>query len=278
MPGGILSAAQEPPEEMMNAIELSAGKSTPAVPTIESRDLRKSFGVVEVLKGVSFKAYEHQVVSIIGASGSGKSTFLRCLNFLETPSSGEIDFKGQSLEIGGGKAPAQADVERLRRSTSMVFQQFNLWSHWTVLENIIKVPIHVHGVPRQQAVEKAMELLARVGLREKVNAYPTSLSGGQQQRVAIARALAVEPELLLFDEPTSALDPELVGEVLAVIRSLAKEGRTMLVVTHEMSFAREVCDKVVFFHDGRIEEEGPPAEVLRQPRSPRLGAFLKSVR
>ncbi|CAM5534969.1 amino acid ABC transporter ATP-binding protein [Mycolicibacterium aubagnense] len=262
----------------MNAIELSAGKSTPAVPTIESRDLRKSFGVVEVLKGVSFKAYEHQVVSIIGASGSGKSTFLRCLNFLETPSSGEIDFKGQSLEIGGGKAPAQADVERLRRRTGMVFQQFNLWSHWTVLENIIKVPIHVHGVPRQQAVEKAMELLARVGLREKVNAYPTSLSGGQQQRVAIARALAVEPELLLFDEPTSALDPELVGEVLAVIRSLAKEGRTMLVVTHEMSFAREVCDKVVFFHDGRIEEEGPPAEVLRQPRSPRLGAFLKSVR
>ncbi|HEV2506972.1 MAG TPA: amino acid ABC transporter ATP-binding protein [Mesorhizobium sp.] len=262
----------------MSVIDLPAGKSASAVPTIESRDLRKNFGAVEVLKGVSFKAYEHQVVSIIGASGSGKSTFLRCLNFLETPTSGEIDFKGQSLEIGGGKAPAQSDVERLRRRTGMVFQQFNLWSHWTVLENIIKVPVHVHGVPRQQAVEKAMELLAKVGLQEKVNAYPTSLSGGQQQRVAIARALAVEPELLLFDEPTSALDPELVGEVLAVIRSLAKEGRTMLVVTHEMSFAREVCDKVVFFHDGRIEEEGPPAEVLRQPRSPRLGAFLKSVR
>lgn len=262
----------------MSVVHLPAAEPMLGVPTIESHDLRKSFGAVEVLKGVSFKAYERQVISIIGASGSGKSTFLRCLNFLEAPSAGKIGFKGRDLMIRDGKGPALADVEQLRRRTGMVFQQFNLWSHWTVLENIIKVPMHVHGVPRRDAIQRARELLAKVGLEAKIDAYPASLSGGQQQRVAIARALAVEPELLLFDEPTSALDPELVGEVLSVIRALAKEGRTMLVVTHEMGFAREVSDKVVFFHDGRIEEEGPPAEVLRQPRSPRLGAFLKSVR
>jgi ABC-type histidine transport system ATPase subunit len=249
-----------------------------ALPTIETRDLSKSFGAVEVLKSVSFQACEHQVVSIIGASGSGKSTFLRCLNFLEQPSAGEIRFKGESLHIGGAAGARQKDIERLRRRTGMVFQQFNLWSHWTVMENIVKVPIHVHGVSRQLAEERAIELLAKVGLAGKKDAYPSALSGGQQQRVAIARALAVDPELLLFDEPTSALDPELVGEVLAVIRSLATDGRTMIVVTHEMGFAREVSDKVVFFHNGRIEEEGAPGEILKRPQSPRLATFLSSVR
>ncbi|PSJ60423.1 amino acid ABC transporter ATP-binding protein [Pseudaminobacter soli (ex Li et al. 2025)] len=250
-----------------------------ALPTIETRDLRKNFGAVEVLKSVSFRACEHQVVSIIGASGSGKSTFLRCLNFLEQPSGGEIRFKGESLHIDGAKGGArQRDIERLRRRTGMVFQQFNLWSHWTVLENVAKVPMHVHGVSKGLAEKRAIELLAKVGLAGKKDAYPSALSGGQQQRVAIARALAVDPELLLFDEPTSALDPELVGEVLTVIRSLAMEGRTMIVVTHEMGFAREVSDKVVFFHNGRIEEEGAPGEILKRPQSPRLGTFLSSTR
>lgn len=247
-------------------------------PTIETRDLRKSFGPVDVLKGVSFAANEHQVVSVIGASGSGKSTFLRCLNFLERPTSGEIRFKGETLHVEGERGPRPREIERLRRHTGMVFQQFNLWSHWTVLENIIKIPMHVHRLDRSSAIERALDLLAKVGLSDKKDAYPAALSGGQQQRVAIARALAIDPDLLLFDEPTSALDPELVGEVLSVIRGLAGEGRTMIVVTHEMGFAREVSDRVVFFHDGRIEEEGAPGDILRQPRSPRLQSFLSSVR
>nr|WP_298100149.1 amino acid ABC transporter ATP-binding protein [uncultured Shinella sp.] len=247
-------------------------------PTIETRDLRKSFASLEVLKGIDFKAWEHQVISIIGASGSGKSTFLRCLNFLEKPSSGQIAFKGETIEINPSRPPRYNEVKELRLKTAMVFQQFNLWSHWTVLENITKVPRHVHGKSPDHCRNRAMDLLDRVGLADKASAYPASLSGGQQQRVAIARALAVDPELLLFDEPTSALDPELVGEVLSVIRSLAEEGRTMLVVTHEMGFAREVSDRVVFFHQGLIEEEGPPGEVLVRPQSRRLAAFLGSVR
>jgi ABC-type histidine transport system ATPase subunit len=247
-------------------------------PAIETRDLHKSFGAFKVLKGVSFKAYEHQVVAIIGASGSGKSTFLRCLNFLEQPDQGEIHFKGEVIRVTDPRRPPRQQIERLRRRTGMVFQQFNLWSHWTVLENLTKVPIQVHGVPRAEAMARAMDLLNRVGMVEKKDAYPSALSGGQQQRVAIARALAIEPEVLFFDEPTSALDPELVGEVLTVIRGLAKEGRTMIVVTHEMSFAREVSDRVVFFHDGCIEEDGVPADVLKQPKSARLGSFLRSVR
>lgn len=249
-----------------------------AVPTIETLDLCKNFGTLEVLKKVSFQAHEHQVVSIIGASGSGKSTFLRCLNFLEQPTRGEIRFKGRRLAVDGAQMPDQKDIERLRCSAGMVFQQFNLWSHWTVLENVTKVPVHVHGVPRKEAEERAIDLLASVGLSEKRDSYPAALSGGQQQRVAIARALAVNPELLLFDEPTSALDPELVGEVLSVIRSLTEQGRTMIVVTHEMGFAREVSDRVVFFHNGQIEEDGPPDETMRNPRSPKLAAFLKSAR
>ena len=248
------------------------------MPAIETRDLHKSFGAFKVLKGVSFKAHEHQVVAIIGASGSGKSTFLRCLNFLEQPDQGEIHFKGEIIRIADPRRPPRRQIESLRRRTGMVFQQFNLWSHWTVLENLTKVPIQVHGVPRVEAMTRAMDLLNRVGMAEKKDAYPAALSGGQQQRVAIARALAIEPEVLFFDEPTSALDPELVGEVLTVIRGLAKEGRTMIVVTHEMSFAREVSDRVVFFHDGCIEEDGLPADVLKQPKSARLGSFLRSVR
>jgi len=269
-------------EEMNVAHPASAAAvaqhSVSRVPAIETRDLHKSFGAFKVLKGVSFAAHEHQVVTIIGASGSGKSTFLRCLNFLEQPDSGEIRFKGESLCIADPRHPPRKQIEALRRRTGMVFQQFNLWSHWTVLENLTKVPIQVHGVVRAEAKERALELLNRVGLSEKKDAYPAALSGGQQQRVAIARALAIEPELLLFDEPTSALDPGLVGEVLTVIRGLAQEGRTMIVVTHEMSFAREVSDRVVFFHDGCVEEDGPPSEVLKRPRSAKLASFLRSVR
>ncbi|MGK9230405.1 amino acid ABC transporter ATP-binding protein [Inquilinus limosus] len=248
-----------------------------AVPAIETRALGKSFGPLQVLRDVSFRAYEHQVVSIIGSSGSGKSTFLRCLNLLEHPDAGEILVKGEAIRVTGPKPPLRRQVERLRRRCAMVFQQFNLWSHWTVLENVMNVPVHVHGVPRPAARERALALLAKVGLADK-HASPAALSGGQQQRVAIARALAVDPELLLFDEPTSALDPELVGEVLTVIRDLAAEGRTMIVVTHEMGFAREVSDRVAFFHDGRVEEEGPPGEVLRRPKSERLAGFLGAVR
>ena len=245
---------------------------------IRVTDLHKSFGTLEVLKGVSLTASKGDVVAIIGGSGSGKSTMLRCINFLETPSSGQIVIGGEEIAMRADGTPAdRRQIERIRTRLAMVFQQFNLWTHRTLLENIIEVPVHVLKTPRAEAETRARELLARVGLAEKEEAFPAFLSGGQQQRAAIARALAVDPSAMLFDEPTSALDPELVGEVLSVIRDLAAEGRTMLLVTHEMKFAREVADHVVYLFEGRIEEQGPPAEVFGNPRSERLKQFLSSV-
>jgi ABC-type histidine transport system ATPase subunit len=246
--------------------------------TIRVRGLCKTFDRQQILRGIDFSAYEHETISIIGRSGSGKSTFLRCLNLLEVPECSQFLLKGEEIRFrqgANGATPADhGQVERLRRSMAMVFQQFNLWSHWTALENVCKVPQHVHGVAPAVARERALQYLEKVGMVDKRDAYPAQLSGGQQQRVAIARALAVNPDILLFDEPTSALDPELVGEVLLVMRALAEEGRTMIVVTHEMSFARDVSNRVVFLHEGRIEEEGHPSEVLTAPRSQRLTEFL----
>ena len=245
---------------------------------VEVTDLHKSFGTLEVLKGVSLTAKEGDVVAIIGGSGSGKSTMLRCINFLETPSSGRIAIDGEEVEMRADGSPAnRRQIERIRTRLAMVFQSFNLWTHRTLLENVIEVPVHVLKQPRAEAIAKARELLQRVGLGDKEEAFPAFLSGGQQQRAAIARALAVDPKVMLFDEPTSALDPELVGEVLTVIRDLAAEGRTMLLVTHEMRFAREVADHVVYLYQGRIEEQGPPAQVFGNPKSERLRQFLHSV-
>ena len=241
-------------------------------------DLHKSFGALEVLRGISLAAKQHDVISMLGSSGSGKSTLLRCVNLLETPTSGEIAVHGEVIRMKDhrGRRVAQdpRQVERIRSKLSMVFQQFNLWSHMTVLENVIEAPISVLKMPRQEAIERAEAVLERVGMSDRKGYYPSHLSGGQQQRVAIARALAMEPDVLLFDEPTSALDPELVGEVLKVIRSLAEEGRTMLVVTHEMGFAREVSDRVLFLHQGLVEEDGPPGQVFDQPKSERFRQFL----
>ncbi|MDA5093703.1 ABC transporter ATP-binding protein [Aliiroseovarius sp. KMU-50] len=245
---------------------------------IRVTDLRKSFGTLEVLKGVSLTAHKGDVVAIIGGSGSGKSTFLRCVNFLETPSAGQIIVGGEEIKMRPDGSPAdRRQIERIRTQLGMVFQAFNLWTHRTLLENVIEVPVHVLKVPRAQAIKRAEELLDRVGLGDKADVFPSFLSGGQQQRAAIARALAVDPRVMLFDEPTSALDPELVGEVLTVIRDLAAEGRTMLLVTHEMKFAREVANHVVYLFEGRIEEQGPPAEVFGNPKSARLKQFLKTV-
>ena len=259
----------------------SAETAGPAAVIVD--DLHKSFGRGDVLKGVSLSAAQGQVVSILGSSGSGKSTLLRCLNLLETPSSGSITVGDESLRFtadrnGRLSRPDRRQVERLRRSAAMVFQSFNLWSHMTILENVIEAPIHVLKRPRRQCIAEAEALLAKVGLAERRNYYPAHLSGGQQQRAAIARALAMHPRVLLFDEPTSALDPELVGEVLRVIRGLAEEGRTMLVVTHEMAFAHDVSSRVVFLHDGRVEEEGLPGQVFGDPRSERLRQFLSRTR
>lgn len=242
-------------------------------------DLHKRFGALEVLKGISLQAYEHDVVSILGSSGSGKSTLLRCINLLETPNAGKVYVQGELIRMreraGDGAVPEdRKQVDRIRAKLAMVFQQFNLWSHMTVLQNVIEAPIHVLKVPRTEAIERAEAVLERVGMFERKDYYPAHLSGGQAQRAAIARALAMEPDLMLFDEPTSALDPELVGEVLRVIRSLAEEGRTMLVVTHEMGFAKEVSTKVMFLHQGRVEEDGPPQQVFDNPRSERFRQFL----
>ena len=245
---------------------------------IQVTDLRKSFGQHEVLKGVSLTAREGDVVAIIGGSGSGKSTMLRCINFLETPSAGRIEIGGEAVAMHPSGAPAdRRQLQRLSQSLGMVFQSFNLWTHMTVLENLIEVPVHVLKTPKAEAITRARALLARVGLAEKEDAYPAFMSGGQQQRAAIARALAMNPAAMLFDEPTSALDPELVGEVLAVIRALAAEGRTMILVTHEMKFAREVADHVIYLHNGVIEEEGPPSDVFGAPKSERLKQFLSTV-
>lgn len=238
-------------------------------------DLKKRFGALEVIKGVSLSARRGDVISILGSSGSGKSTLLRCLNFLEEPSEGEIWIDACQIQAHSGLA-RHREINALRAKLGMVFQSFNLWSHKTVLENIVEAPIHVRRVSKEEARLRAEELLSKVGLADKRHTYPSHLSGGQQQRVAIARALAMEPEILLFDEPTSALDPELVGEVLKVIRSLADEGRTMLIVTHELRFARQVSNRIIFLHQGLIEEEGEPEEVFCKPASFRLKQFLSA--
>ncbi len=245
---------------------------------IKVSGLRKSFGSHEVLKGVSMTARQGDVVAIIGGSGSGKSTLLRCINFLETPSGGTIEVAGQPIAMkDDGTAKDKKQLEQARQSLGMVFQNFNLWTHMTVLENLIEVPVHVLKTPKAEAITRARALLARVGLAEKETAYPAFLSGGQQQRAAIARALCMNPKAMLFDEPTSALDPELVGEVLQVIKALADEGRTMILVTHEMRFAREVASHVIYLHNGVIEEEGPPEDLFGAPKSDRLKQFLKTV-
>ncbi len=244
-------------------------------------DLHKSFGSLEVLKGLSVSAREGDVISLIGSSGSGKSTFLRCLNLLEIPDSGRVFIGNELIKMKknrrGETVPAEPkQVDRIRTRLGMVFQHFNLWSHMTVLQNVLEAPLHVMNTPKKEALDRAMMYLKKVGIDEKTGAYPAQLSGGQQQRAAIARALAMEPELLLFDEPTSALDPELVGEVLLVMRQLAEEGRTMIVATHEMGFAREVSSRVLFLDSGRIEDQGTPEELFTNPTSPRCRQFLSS--
>lgn len=252
------------------------------VAALEVRELHKYFGTHEVLKGIDMTARKGDVISLIGSSGSGKSTFLRCINLLETPSSGTVALHGELIRMKANRAGERQpedmrQVERIRSRLAMVFQSFNLWSHMTIMQNIIEVPIQVLKVPRAEAIAKAEHLLNRVGLWERRDYYPGHLSGGQQQRAAIARALAVDPEVMLFDEPTSALDPELVGEVLSLMRELAEEGRTMLVVTHEMSFARDVSNKVMFLHQGRVEEEGNPKEIFAHPKSDRFKQFISSI-
>jgi len=252
-----------------------------AEPALAVEDIHKSFGPLEVLKGVSLSAAEGDVIALIGASGSGKSTLLRCINLLEVPDSGRIRLRGELLEmvrdrLGRSRPADWRQVDRMRSRLGMVFQSFNLWTHMTVLQNVIEAPVHVLRQPKREATERAMALLDKVGIADKAEAYPAHLSGGQQQRAAIARALAMEPEVMLFDEPTSALDPELVGEVLRVMRRLAEEGRTMIIVTHEMGFAREVSNEVIFLHQGRIEEQGPPKQVFGDPRSERCRQFLAS--
>ncbi|WP_318011303.1 DUF2817 domain-containing protein [Mesorhizobium sp. ES1-4] len=258
------------------ALTLEPKTSTPAV---QIDELHKSFGSLLVLKGVNLTAHAGEVISMIGSSGSGKSTFLRCINLLEQPDGGKVAIDGEVIKMkplsNGRVGPADmAQVERIRARVGMVFQNFNLWPHMTVVENIIEAPRHVLKEPREKAIERAHALLKKVGLADKHAHYPGQLSGGQQQRAAIARTLAMRPKVILFDEPTSALDPELVGEVLRVIRQLAEEGNTMILVTHEMQFAREVSHKVLFLHQGKVEEEGAPAELFGSPRSERLRQFL----
>ena len=242
-------------------------------------DLQKSYGTNEVLRGVSLSANAGDVISVIGSSGSGKSTCLRCINFLERPHKASITLEGETLSLQTAKdgmlqAKDNKQLQRFRAKLAMVFQHFNLWAHLNVLDNITEAPIHVLGLSPAEAQDRARHYLAKVGLSGAEKKYPAHLSGGQQQRVAIARALAMEPAVMLFDEPTSALDPELVGEVLRVMRGLADEGRTMIVVTHEMGFAKEVSNHVVFLHQGLVEEQGDPKLVLTQPRSERLQQFL----
>jgi octopine/nopaline transport system ATP-binding protein len=245
--------------------------------------LRKRFGSLEVLKGVSLQAREGDVVSILGSSGSGKSTLLRCINLLEAPDEGVVTVAGETILMrrtrhGGSEPVDRRQVDRIRSELGMVFQSFNLWSHMTILENVMEAPIHVQKRPRAECVEEAHALLEKVGIGDKANSYPVHLSGGQQQRAAIARALAMKPKVMLFDEPTSALDPELVGEVLRVMRSLAEEGRTMLIVSHEMGFARDVSDRIVFLHQGLVEAEGPPAELFGNAKSERFRQFIATER
>ncbi len=254
---------------------------TVAPPLLVAEGISKRFGANQVLQDVGVTACRGDVIAMIGSSGSGKSTFLRCLNLLEAPDAGRITVAGERLDLVPGRdgrlqARDPAQLQRLRTRVAMVFQHFNLWAHMTALQNVMEAPVQVLGISPAQARERAEATLQKVGMAHRRDAYPAHLSGGEQQRVAIARALAMEPQVMLFDEPTSALDPELVGDVLRVMRSMADEGRTMIVVTHEIGFAREVSSQVVFLHQGRIEEQGPPAEVLGAPRSERLRAFLSN--
>jgi len=249
---------------------------------VSARNIHKRFGQQEVLKGVSVAANRGDVISILGSSGSGKSTFLRCINLLETPDAGEITVAGERIVLGAGRAARSTrlrrQIDRMRGELAMVFQSFNLWSHLTILENLIEGPVHVQKRARAECIAEAEALLEKVGIADKRDHYLAHLSGGQQQRAAIARALAMRPQALLFDEPTSALDPELVGDVLRVMRALAEEGRTMLVVTHEMSFARSVSNRVMFLHRGQVEAEGPPDELFRDPPTERFRQFISGHR
>jgi len=268
------------PDEPGLGAGVSLSRGAPQALKIEA--LRKSFGSLEILKGISLTANEQEVISILGPSGSGKSTFLRCINFLDPPSDGLITLKGELLRTAKGPRGDLVPVDdeqlcRFRAKLAMVFQGFNLWPHMTVLENIIEAPILVLGIAKSEAIARAEALLNEVGLFERRDHYPAQLSGGQQQRTAIARALAMEPDVLLFDEPTSALDPELVGEVLKVMKRLAEQGRTMIIVTHEMAFARDVSTRVIFLDHGLIDEEGAPQDVLANPTSPRLRKFLANT-
>lgn len=252
-----------------------------ATPVIELRNIHKSYGDLEVIKGVDLTACQGDVIALIGSSGSGKSTLLRCVNLLETAQQGDIVISGEAVNWknqGQNRTPANKDqVRRFRTNLSMVFQQFNLWSHLSILENVIEAPITVLGTDRAQAIDKGRALLDKVGIGGKADQYPSQLSGGQQQRAAIARALAMEPTAMLFDEPTSALDPETEAEVVNVIKALAAEGRTMLLVTHDMKMARDVANHVIFLHQGVIEEQGPPEQVFGQTKSTRLQQFLSST-
>ncbi|WP_338544448.1 amino acid ABC transporter ATP-binding protein [Pseudomonas benzopyrenica] len=256
--------------------------TTTQEPVIQALEVHKAFGELEILKGVTLEVRRGEVVVLIGASGSGKTTFIRCLNHLEDIQGGTIRVNGELMGFreradGSRVRDSERNIARRRRDIGMVFQRFNLFPHMTVLENIIEAPIQVLGVARAAALEQARALLARVRLSDKAEHYPAQLSGGQQQRVAIARALAMKPQAMLFDEPTSALDPETVGEVLQVMKELAEDGMTMVVVTHEMGFAREVADRVVVLHQGELIEEGPPAQVFGNPTHPRTREFLSRV-
>jgi polar amino acid transport system ATP-binding protein len=255
--------------------------ATTDTPVIEIRDLHKSYGPLEVLKGVDLTAPRGHVVSLIGSSGSGKSTLLRCCNLLEESQQGDVRFEGEAVRWKGeghNRHPADRDqVTRIRTNLSMVFQQFNLWSHLTILQNVMEAPVHVLKRDPKEVEEKARHYLAKVGIGDKADAWPAQLSGGQQQRAAIARALCMEPRALLFDEPTSALDPELEQEVVRVIKALADEGRTMLLVTHDMKLAADTSDHVIFLHKGKIEEQGPPESLFGNPRSDRLRGFLSAT-
>ncbi|QND52646.1 ATP-binding cassette domain-containing protein [Phyllobacterium sp. 628] len=246
------------------------------------RNIRKSFGELEVLRGISLEAHDGDVISILGSSGSGKSTFLRCINLLEIADEGEIWVDGEQIQMvkkQGKNIPVSSrQVDHIRAELGMVFQSFNLWSHMTILQNLIEGPVHVLKRPRAECIAEAEALLEKVGIAEKRHAYPAHLSGGQQQRAAIARSLAMKPKVMLFDEPTSALDPELVGEVLRVMRSLAEEGMTMLVVTHEMSFARNVSNRVIFMREGQIDSDGAPETMFSDAASPAFRQFIGSFR
>ncbi len=254
---------------------------TDTAPVIEIKNLHKAYGSLEVIKGVDISAQKGQVVSLIGSSGSGKSTILRCCNLLEDSQQGEIVFKGEPVQWKGdghNRRPASPDqVMRIRTNLSMVFQQFNLWAHMTILQNVMEAPITVLKRDRALVEEAARGYLHQVGIGDKCDVYPAQLSGGQQQRAAIARGLCMEPEALLFDEPTSALDPELEQEVVRVIKDLAAEGRTMMIVTHDMKMAADVSDQVIFLHQGRIEEQGPPRTLFGAPKSERLRGFLSAT-